>query len=79
MAMVQLRSREGGGLGAVPKPEIKLKSCPTKRKLLLSISAIFTEAIQMTLLCFKMHGNNLFQEKTINQDIFAVVPMLICV
>ena len=54
-----------------PQLEIKLDSCPTKKDLLLSISAIFTEATTDPGLL--INGNAFFQETTINQDIFAVL------
>ena len=53
MAMVQLRSREGGGLGAVPQTRNKIEIMPHQKIALVDFS-YFTEAIQMTLLCFKM-------------------------
>ena len=51
---------------------MKLKLCPTKPKFALPDFNHFLPKLQMTLLYFQMIMP--FEEKTNNQDIFAVVP-----
>ena len=78
MAMVQLRSREGGGLGAVPQTRNKIEIMSHQKKIALVDFSYFYRGYTNDPALLK-NGNNLFQEKTINQDTFPLVPMLICV